>query len=95
MSREEYSIAFICACVLTLFVFHLIRVRLKRHHPELFAKLGNPTSQDSNLENRYWRFQRFVLWGYQSEVTDTALISLCVLATVFEVAGVILFILAT
>jgi hypothetical protein len=42
MSREEYSIAFICACILTLFVFHLIRVRLKKQHPELFAKAGQP-----------------------------------------------------
>ena len=74
-----------------LLLLELIRTRLRRLHPDLFAKLGNPTFEDSNLGKTYWDFQKFVWWGYRSVAHDTVLYGLCVVACLSELAVLILF----
>jgi hypothetical protein len=46
-----------------LFMSHLIRARLKAKHPQIYAKLGSPAFNDSNLRSTYWKFSGFVCWG--------------------------------
>jgi hypothetical protein len=93
MSRVDYFIAFVSFGFLSLLIAHFIRARLKKLYPELFARFGYPSGQDSNLEVKYWTFQKFVLWGHISEVTDPALHGLCVLSSVISLAVLILFFL--
>jgi hypothetical protein len=76
---------------LTLLIWQLIRIRLKRVDPELFIRLGSPRFQDSNLGKNYWKFQRFVWWGYGSDVRDVTLRSLCVFACLAQLGATVLF----
>ncbi len=91
MGRADYFTWSMCLGVVSLFTTQVIRVRLKKCHPELFAKLGNPSFRDSNLTKAYWLFQRFVWWGHLSEPKDSVLSCLCVLTSVANVAGVVVF----
>lgn len=93
MSRVGYFILFVSLGFFSLVVAQLIRARLKDRYPELFAKFGHPSSRDSNLEAKYWVFQKFVLWGHISEVDDKVLHGLCVLSTVVSLAGLVFFFL--
>jgi hypothetical protein len=93
MSRVSYFIWFVSLGFSSLLVAQLIRARLKKRHPELFAKFDYPSSQDSNLEAKYWVFQKFVLWGHISDVDDTALHGLCVLESVIGLGVLIFFFL--
>jgi hypothetical protein len=93
MNRKHFFLCFIAVSIALLFVFHLIRVRLTLRHPALFARLGEPRFNDSNLEAKYWDFQAFVFWGYFS-VKDRALVALCVTATIAAVVNIILFALS-
>jgi hypothetical protein len=74
-----------------LLLFHLIRSRLRQLHPNLYATLGSPTFQHSNLGATYWRFQKFVWSWYKPDVDDVLLRSLCLLASLVELVVVILF----
>jgi hypothetical protein len=93
MNREVNFIWFACLGFFLLLILQLIRVRLKKYYPDLFARLGGPSFQDSNLGKTYWAFQRFVWWGYRSEVDDRLLRGLCVLASLSGLAVIIFFIL--
>jgi hypothetical protein len=93
MSRVGYFIWFASLGIASLLVAQLIRVRLKKHHPGLFARFGYPSIQDSNLQGKYWFFQKFVLWGHISEADDTVLHGLCVLASVANLGVLISFFL--
>ncbi len=93
MNRQQLFFRyFVGVGIISLFILHLIRARLERRHPVLFARLGNPKFQDSNLEAKYWAFQKFVLWGYFS-VKDSVLATLCVIATIAGVVGIAFFVL--
>jgi len=93
MNRQQlFFMYFVGVGIVALLVSHLIRARLERRHPVLFARLGNPKFQDSNLEAKYWAFQKFVFWGYFS-VKDSVLATLCVIATIAGVVGTTLFVL--
>ncbi len=94
MDREANFVWFACLGFLLLVISQLIRTRLKKYHPDLFAKLRSPTFQDSNLGRTYWSFQQFVWWGHTSEVNDAVVHGLCVFAVLIEVAVLIFFFLA-
>jgi len=94
MSRAGYFICFVSLGFFSLLIAQLIRARLKTHHQELYAKLGHPSSQDSNLEPKHWTFQKFVLWGHIAEVTDPILHGLCVLASITALGVLVLFFLS-
>ena len=66
MSRAGYLTCFVSFGILSLLTSMLIRFRLKKCHSDLFARMGSPAFQDSNLGKTYWKFQKFVLWGYRS-----------------------------
>jgi len=78
----------------SLLLSQLIRSRLRKYHPDLFSRLGGPAFQDSNLGKTYWKFQRFVLWGYISEVNDIVLRTLCVLASLSNLGVIVFFLLS-
>jgi hypothetical protein len=88
-----YATCFYCFGFFTLLVLQLIRARLKKCHPGLFSSLGSPTFQDSNVGKTYWALQKFIWWGYRSEVSDSILRGLCMLASLSELAVVIFFFL--
>jgi hypothetical protein len=90
--EQTSAVCFIGVGGVAFFVFHLIRVRLALRHPVLFARLGKPNFRDSNLEAKYWDFQKFVLWGYLS-VKDPVLATLCLTATLSSVVGIMCFVL--
>lgn len=91
MSTKLGLICFVVLGLFLLLILQLIRVRLRKRYPELFVRLSSPAFQDSNLTKTYWTFHRFVLWGYLSEVNDTILRCLCILASVSQLAGIALF----
>jgi hypothetical protein len=93
MSRIVCFIWFVSLVLFSLLVGKLVLARLKKYHPELFSKYGYPSIQDSNLQAKYWVFQRFVLWGHTSEVNDAVLHGLCVLSSVISLAMLIFFFL--
>jgi hypothetical protein len=93
MSRVGYFAWFMSLGLVSLLLASLIRMRLRSYHPELFAKLGRPTGQDSNLEKTSWVFQRFVFWGHLSETNDVVLRSLCVVTALINVVGVFFYFL--
>jgi hypothetical protein len=94
MSRGTYFLCFVCLGGVTFFVLHLIRDRLRKCYPSLYLKLGSPAFQDSNLGKTYWNFQRFVWWGYRSEVPDALLRGLCILACACQLGVLVLFFLS-
>ena len=79
---------------LAVFLSQLIRLRLKKYHPDVFVRLGSPAFHDSNLGKTYWKFQRFVLWGHMTERNDFVLRSLCVLASLCDLGVIVFFILS-
>jgi hypothetical protein len=88
MSQEVAFAWFMGVGLLTLIMLHLIRSRLRERYPDLFVKLGSPEFQDSNLKRGPWELQGFVWWGHISEVRDTILHVLCVLACLFQLVGI-------
>ena len=76
-----------------LLMLHLIRVRLRAKDPELYAKLGNPAFNDSNLGPTYWRFQGFIWRRHFSDTHDDVLHTLCLLATLSQLAIIVLFVM--
>jgi hypothetical protein len=95
MTGWTRAIGFYGSGFLTLLLLHLIRIRLRKYHPDVFCRLGSPLFQDSNLGKTYWAFQRFVWWGHRSEVDDTVMRGLCVLASLSGLSVIIFFILLT
>jgi hypothetical protein len=92
MGRLWFTILLAFLTGLILMLLHLVRSWLKQHHAELFARLGNPAFNDSNLQGTYWTFQKFIWWGHFSEVSDKALHALCILACMSELSfGVAFF----
>jgi hypothetical protein len=93
VNRSGYLTCFVCFGFLSLLLSQLIRSRLKKYHADLFARLGNPAFQDSNLGITYWKFQRFVLWGFMSEANDSVLRFMCVLASLSNLGVIVFFFL--
>jgi hypothetical protein len=91
VSAATYLTCYLCVGFFALFITHLIQVRLKEKHSEVYRSLGSPTLLDSNLTAESWRFAKFIWWRHFSEVNDKSLHVLCVLATVSGVAVVGLF----
>ncbi len=91
MGREALVMCYAFVGVFLLITLGLIRVRLKKSHPDMFTELGSPDFGESNLRKAYWTFQKFVWWGHKSRATDTVLRSLCIVACLSEVAVVVLF----
>lgn len=91
MNAATYLICYLCAGLFTLLMTHLIRVRLKEKHSEIYRTLGSPTPQDSNLTAESWKFAKFIWWRHFSQVNDKGLHVLCLLATVSGAAVVGLF----
>ena len=92
MSRQDYFICFAVFGFLSVLLMQLIRLRVKKRHPELYAKFGYPSFNDSNLKREHWAFQRFIFWGHISEVNDRVLHGLCVAASIAGlIVGVLFF----
>jgi hypothetical protein len=85
-NRVGFTIILAFLTGIILFLLHLIRNRLAKNHATLFASLGNPAFNNSNLKMPYWALQRSIWWGHLSEVKDTKLHVLCVLACMSELA---------
>lgn len=85
---------FICFMILSVFLFlimQVIRGRLQKRYPTIFIRLGSPTMQDSNLGRTYWTIQKFVWWQHMFVANDWILRSLCMLACISQLVGVVLF----
>ncbi len=93
MSRQNYFIYFMVFGFLSVFLMQLIRLRVKKRHPALYAKFGYPSFNDSNLKREYWAFHRFIFWGHMFEVNDAVLHGLCIAASVDGLVVCVLFFL--
>jgi hypothetical protein len=62
MNATAYITCYLCAGIFALAMTHLIRVRLKANHAEVYKRLRSPTSQDSNLTAPPWGFAQFIWW---------------------------------
>jgi hypothetical protein len=93
MTGKVFLASYACLGASALIFLHFIRIRLKKYHPDLFARLGRPASQDSNIGHYAWMFQKFVWWGYVFEVNDSVTRWLCVFASVSQFGVLILFFL--
>jgi hypothetical protein len=91
MTGDVYLASYVCLGGAALLFLYFIRARLKKMHPELFASLGSPTFQDSNISHDAWRFQKFVWWGYLSAANDNRLQWLCAFASISQCGVLILF----
>jgi hypothetical protein len=87
-NQNRIGLTLVLACLtgVILLLLHLVRSRLATNHANLFGKLGSPGFNDSNLGRPYWALQRFIWWGHLSEVRDTKLHILCILACMSELA---------
>jgi hypothetical protein len=74
-------------------MLHLVRVWIRAKDPESFVELGNPKFSDSNLGSTYWKFQGFVSWRHFSDTGDGVLHALCLLTTLGQLAGAVLFVM--
>jgi hypothetical protein len=92
-SRVDLFVYFMCVGGFALIIVEFIKIRLKTHYLDLFGELGRPRFQDSNLGATYWRFRKFIWWGHFSIQNDILIHSLCILACLSEVVGVVLFFL--
>lgn len=93
MTGKGFLIAYASLCVAALIFLHLVRMRLKKWHPALFACMGSPTSDDSSVGHDAWGLQKFVWWGYLSEKKDNILRCFCALASLCQlgVLGLLFF----
>jgi hypothetical protein len=78
--------------VFVLILLHLVRVRLRQCHSELFSRLGNPAFNDSYLRSTYWKLQRFIWWDHFF-LKDGVVHFLCVLTCVGELLFAVIWFL--
>jgi hypothetical protein len=85
-NRVGLTIILVSLAGIVLLLRHLILNRLTKDHAGLFAEMGTPKVDDSNLRRSYWALERFIWWGHLAEVKDTQIHVLCILTCMSELA---------